>query len=76
MLEIDEAKTALNRRVKESLRKDLRAKSWEEKVASIARMNAAAKIAQEGMRKVLVETAQRLERERLLKSPDRMPADR
>jgi hypothetical protein len=59
MLEIDEAKTALNRRVKESLRKDLRAKSWEEKVASIARMNAAARIAQDGMRKALEDKAKR-----------------
>jgi siroheme synthase (precorrin-2 oxidase/ferrochelatase) len=53
MLQIDEAKTELNRRVKESLRKDLRAKSWEEKVASIARMNVADKIAKEAMRKAL-----------------------
>jgi len=59
MLEIDEAKTALNRRVKESLRKDLRAKSWEEKVASIARMNRAAKIAQESMRKAQAKEAKR-----------------
>jgi hypothetical protein len=58
-MEIDEAKTALNIRVKESLRRDLRAKSWEEKVASIARMNAAAKIAQAGMRKALAEKAKR-----------------
>jgi soluble cytochrome b562 len=59
MLEIDEAKTALNRRVKESLRRDLRAKSWEEKVASIARMNAAARTAQEAMRKALEDKAKR-----------------
>jgi hypothetical protein len=57
MLEIDEAKTALNRRVKQSLRRHLRAKSWEDKVASIARMNAAARIAQEGMRKALEDKA-------------------
>jgi hypothetical protein len=59
MLEIDEAKTALNRRVKESLRKDLRAKSWEEKVASIARMNRAAKTAQEGMRQAQAKEVKR-----------------
>jgi len=58
MLEIDEAKTELNHRMKESLRRDLRAKSWEEKVASIARMNAAAKIAQAAMRKAQARKTQ------------------
>jgi hypothetical protein len=61
MLEIDEAKTELNRRVKESLRQDLRAKSWEEKVASIARMNAAAKIAQQGMRQAQARDGKRVQ---------------
>jgi hypothetical protein len=61
-LQIDEAKTALNAKVKQALREDLRAKSWEEKVASIERMNAANKIAKEAMRKALAEKAESAEK--------------
>jgi len=53
VMEIDEAKTALNARVKASMREYLRSKSWAEKVESIERMNAAQKIAQAGMKKAL-----------------------
>ncbi len=55
MLEVDEEKTALNARVKSSMEAFLRAKSWPEKVRSIARMNAASKIARASMTKALVQ---------------------
>jgi len=58
-MEIDEAKTALNARVKKSMREYLRSKSWVEKVESIERMNAAQKIAQAGMKKALEAEAAR-----------------
>jgi hypothetical protein len=40
-------------RAKALLREDLRAQSWPEKVRAIERMNAAMKIAQQGMREAL-----------------------
>ena len=40
-------------RAKALLRADLRAKSWEEKVKSIERMNVAGRIAKEAMRRTL-----------------------
>ncbi len=42
-------------RAKASMREFLRSKTWVEKVESIERMNAAGKIAREGMRKALAE---------------------
>jgi len=51
MLKIDEAKTALNARVKASMRDHLRSKSWVEKVESIQRMNREQKIARSAMKK-------------------------
>jgi hypothetical protein len=48
-----DAKTAFNARAKTSMQEFLRSKSWEEKVESIERMNAAGKMAREAMRKAL-----------------------
>ena len=52
---IDEEKTAFNARAKASMREYLRSKTWVEKVESIARMNAASKIARRSMAKTLAE---------------------
>lgn len=54
-MEIDAEKTAFNARAKDSMRQFLRAKSWVEKVRSIARMNVADKAAKSAMRKALAE---------------------
>jgi len=48
---IDEEKMAFNARAKASMQAYLRSKSWEEKVESIERMNAASKMAKEAMKK-------------------------
>jgi hypothetical protein len=48
-MQIDEAKTALNARVKKAMQEHLLSLTWEEKVASIERMNAAGKLAREAM---------------------------
>lgn len=50
-LKSDEEKTAFNARAKASMRVYLKSRTWSEKIASIKRMNEAAKIAREGMRK-------------------------
>jgi hypothetical protein len=50
-LKIDEAKTAINTRAKSAMRAYLKSQTWPEKIASIERMNEAAKLAREGMRK-------------------------
>ena len=50
-LKIDAEKTAFNARAKAAMRKYLRSKTWPEKIASIERMDEAAKLAREGMRK-------------------------
>ena len=50
-----EEKMAFNLHAKAQMRKYLASLSWEEKVASIERMNAAGKIAREGMRKAMAE---------------------
>jgi len=50
-LKIDEAKTAFNARAKAEMREYLKSRTWPEKIASIERMNEAAKLAREGMRK-------------------------
>jgi hypothetical protein len=46
----DQEKLALLKSAKASFRADQRARTWEERVAAIARMNAASKLAREGMR--------------------------
>jgi hypothetical protein len=46
-----EAKAAFNARAKASMQEYLRSKTWEEKVESIQRMNAAGKMAREAMKK-------------------------
>ena len=51
-LKIDVEKTAFNARAKASMREYLKSRSWPEKIASIERMNEAARLAREGMRKV------------------------
>lgn len=50
-LKIDTEKTAYNARVKASMRQYLRSKTWPEKIESIERMNEAAKLAREAMRR-------------------------
>jgi hypothetical protein len=50
-LKIDEAKTAFNARAKASMREYLKSRTWPEKIASIERMNEAAKLARQGMRR-------------------------
>lgn len=50
-LNIDEEKTALNARAKAAMRAYLKSRTWPEKIESIERMNEAARIAREGMRK-------------------------
>lgn len=52
-MDIWEEKAAFNARAKASMQEFLRSKSWEEKVESIERMNAAAKMAREAMRKAM-----------------------
>jgi hypothetical protein len=49
----EEAKVAFIVRAKASMREFLRSKTWEEKVESIERMNAAGKIAREAMRNAM-----------------------
>jgi len=51
MLKIDREKTALNARSKASMRTYLKSRTWPEKIESIERMNEAARLAREGMRK-------------------------
>ncbi len=46
-----EQKTAFNARAKASMQEYLRSKTWEEKVESIERMNAASKLAREAMKR-------------------------
>jgi hypothetical protein len=50
-LRIDEEKTAFNARAKASMREYLKSRTWPEKIASIERMNEAARLAREGMRR-------------------------
>ena len=55
---------AFNLRAKASMREFLRSKTWEEKGASIERMNAAGRKAREGMRKAtMARQAMRLSSE-------------
>ena len=54
-LKIDEAKTAFNARAKAAMRAYLKSRTWPEKIASIERMNEAARLAREGMRKARTE---------------------
>lgn len=49
----NEEKLAFNIRSEAEMRKHLASLSWEEKVASIERMNAASRIAREAMREAL-----------------------
>jgi len=51
----DEAKTAFNARAKASMREYLKSRTWPEKIRSIERMNRAAKIAREAMRRAHLE---------------------
>ena len=48
-------KAEFNARAKASMRAHLRAKSWPEKVDSIARMNREMKVAQQAMREALAK---------------------
>ena len=50
-LKIDREKTALNARAKASMRAYLKSRTWPEKIESIERMNEAARLAREGMRR-------------------------
>jgi hypothetical protein len=51
VLRIDPEKTALNARSKASMRAYLKSRTWPEKIESIERMNEAARLAREGMRR-------------------------
>ncbi len=53
----DEEKMQFNIRSEEEMRRYLCSLPWEEKIASIERMNEAGRIAREGMRKVLESEA-------------------
>jgi len=55
--ESDAEKTAFNARAKASMQEYLRSKTWEEKVESIERMNAASKMAREAMKKAMSKEA-------------------
>lgn len=57
-LKIDAAKTALNARAKAAMRTYLKSRSWPEKIESIERMNEAARIAREAMRKTRERSAE------------------
>ena len=48
---IEEEKAAFNARAKASIREYLKSRTWPEKVRSIERMNEAAKIARDAMRR-------------------------
>jgi len=50
-LRIDAAKTAFNAHAKAVMRAYLKSRTWPEKIASIERMNEAARLAREGMRR-------------------------
>ncbi|MEO7030500.1 MAG: hypothetical protein ABI147_13985 [Acidobacteriaceae bacterium] len=54
-MQIDEDKTAFNARAKASMQEFITSKTWVEKVESIERMNAAGKLARDGMWKALAE---------------------
>jgi len=56
---IEKSKHETNLRAKASLHAALRAKSWEEKVAAIERMNAAAKLAREAMQRAKAAESKR-----------------
>jgi len=51
VLNIDREKTALNARSKAAMRAYLKSRTWREKIESIERMNEAARLAREGMRR-------------------------
>lgn len=51
MMKIDEEMTAFNARAKVSMQEYLKSRTWPEKIRSIARMNRAARIAREAVRK-------------------------
>jgi hypothetical protein len=55
----NESRLEYIQRAKVSLREDLGAKSWVEKVRSIERMRSASKLAREGMAKTLAEKTKR-----------------
>lgn len=48
---VDEEKAAFNARAKASMQEYLKSRTWPEKIRSIERMNKAARIAREAMRK-------------------------
>ena len=50
-LRIDHDKTAFNAQAKASMRAYLKSRTWPEKIESIERMNEAARLAREGMRR-------------------------
>lgn len=50
-MNIDEEKTAFNARAKASMQEYLKSRTWPEKIRSIERMNKAARIAREAMKK-------------------------
>lgn len=57
MIQVDEEKTAFNARAKASMQEYLKSRTWPEKIRSIERMNKAARIAREAMRKARAKEA-------------------
>lgn len=56
-LRIDEEKSAFNARAKASMREYLKSRTWPEKIRSIERMNKAARVAREAMKKARERSA-------------------
>jgi hypothetical protein len=61
VLKIDAEKTAFNARSKASMRAYLKSRTWPEKIESIERMNEAARLAREGMRRTRMARAENID---------------
>jgi len=61
VLKIDPEKTAFNARSKASMRAYLKSRTWPEKIESIERMNEAARLAREGMRRTRMARAENID---------------
>ena len=61
LLKIDAEKTAFNARSKASMRAYLKSRTWPEKIESIERMNEAARLAREGMRRTRMARAENID---------------
>ena len=61
LLKIDAEKTAFNARSKAPMRAYLKSRTWPEKIESIERMNEAARLAREGMRRTRMARAENID---------------